>query len=331
MDKLRFSPVPDDPHDAAAYWFARERGGLMDAAEAEQFSFWRQVPAHDQAYREMLAVWRVAEAVPAAALRDIVSSPSAREKDIRRATRRRHMGWSFAAVAAMTVTGIAGHYAFRQEVIFQEQYITATGERRQVTLPDGSVVNLNTATTVVIRFYKDTRHVLLEAGEAVFSVAHDRDRPFLVEAGLGRVRVTGTLFSVRRMADKLSVGVESGSVEVSRGTWRNTEKVQLVAGNGVIVTSSTIASMPDTVDMASLSAWQQGKVVFDATPLLQVIAEINRYRERPIRGHGDFTNMRLAGVFSVDDTETFLDILPTLLPVSVLRKQDGTVMVMART
>ena len=241
------------------------------------------------------------------------------------------MGWSFAAVAAMTVTGIAGHYAFRQEVIFQEQYITATGERRQVTLPDGSVVNLNTATTVVIRFYKDTRHVLLEAGEAVFSVAHDRDRPFLVEAGLGRVRVTGTLFSVRRMADKLSVGVESGSVEVSRGTWRNTEKVQLVAGNGVIVTSSTIASMPDTVDMASLSAWQQGKVVFDATPLLQVIAEINRYRERPIRGHGDFTNMRLAGVFSVDDTETFLDILPTLLPVSVLRKQDGTVMVMART
>ncbi len=302
----------------------------MDDKEQAQFALWRADPGHDQAYREMLAIWRVAQTVPDDALRAIVSAPAA-STDIPNVVKRRHMGWSLAAIAAMAVVGFAGHYVFRQEATFTEQYATAIGERRQIKLPDGSVINLNTATTVVVRFYKDVRHVVLESGEAVFSVAHDKEMPFIVEAGLGRVRVTGTLFSVRRDDEKLFVAVESGSVEVSRGTWRSADKVQLVANHGAIVTDNAIARMPESIDMAALSAWQQGKVIFEGTALPNVIDEINRYRVHPIHLQGDFRKMRLAGVFSVDDTETFLDILPTLLPVSVLKKQDGTVLIIART
>lgn len=329
MDTRRFAHIPDDPHDAASYWFARERGGLMSAQEAEQFAQWRKHPDHDQAYREMLAVWRVAQTVPDEALRDIVATPVAQavpEKPVRR----RHMRWSLVTLATMAVVGVTGHIMLRQHASLNETYTTAAGERRQVMLPDGSVINLNTATTLTVRFYDDVRHVNLETGEAVFSVAHNKALPFIVEAGLGQVRVTGTLFRVRRDVHQLSVTVESGSVEVSRGNWRNKERYALTAGAGALVSETAITPLPAGIDVAALSAWQQGKVVFDSTPLPRVIEEMNRYRTNPIHLQGDFSKMRLAGVFSVDDTETFLQVLPTLIPVSVLKKQDGTVIILAR-
>jgi transmembrane sensor len=142
--------------------------------------------------------------------------------------------------------------------------------------------------------------------------------------------VTGTLFRVRRDVHQLSVTVESGSVEVSRGNWRSKERYDLTAGTGVLVSETAITPLPAGIDVAALSAWQQGKVVFDSTPLPRVIEEMNRYRTDPIHLQGDFSKMRLAGVFSVDDTETFLQVLPTLIPVSVLKKQDGTVIVLVR-
>jgi transmembrane sensor len=329
MDKLRFSHIPDDPHDAASYWFARERGGLMSAQEAEQFAQWCKTPENDQAYREMLAVWRVAQTVPDAALREIVATPAG-EAAPASPVKRRHMRWSLAMLATMAVVGVTGHIMLRQQATFSQTYTTAAGQRRQFTLPDGSVVNLNTATTMTVRFYDDVRHVALESGEAVFSVAHNKDLPFIVDAGLGQVRVTGTLFQVRRDAQQLSVSVESGSVEVSRGNWRSKEKLNLVAGAGAVVSDTAIAAMPAQTDVVALSAWQQGKVVFDGTPLPRVVEEINRYRTIPIHMHGDFSKMQLAGVFSIDDTDTFLTILPTLIPVSVLKKENGTVIIMAR-
>lgn len=330
MDQLRFPPLPEDPHDAASYWFARERGGLMSAQEAVQFAQWRNIPQNNQAYREILAVWRVAQTVPDEALRAIVVTPSTRSPaDM--PVKRRHLRWSLAALASIMTVGVAGHVILGQRATFSQTYATAAGQRRQVNLPDGSVINLNTATTITVRFYDAMRHVDLEAGEAVFSVTHDKDQPFIVDAGLGEVRVTGTLFCVRRDAHQLSVSVESGSVEVSRGNWRGKEKISLAAGAGVFVNGTAITPMPEHTDVLALTAWQQGKVVFDDTALPRVIDEMNRYRATPIHMQGDFSKMRIAGVFSVDDTETFLTALPTLIPVSVLKKQDDSVVILART
>lgn len=330
MDKDHFAAIPENPNDAASYWFTRVRGGLMGEAEAAQFARWRALPEHDQAYREMLAVWRVAETVPDEVLRAIVSMPP-KQETVRSAVKRRHLRWSFAVLSAAAVTGVASRYALMSGATFTRQYATDIGERRQVTLPDGSIVNLNTATTMTVHYSDDRRYVDLTSGEAVFSVASNKEKPFIVEAGLGRVRVTGTLFSVRRDTDRVSVGVESGSVEVTRGTWwwRHTEV--LATGQGVTVSADAMDRMPEGTDVSAIAAWQQGKVVFDGTALPRVVAEINRYRKQPIRLQGELMHLRIAGVFSVDDTETFLTILPALIPVSVLRKKDGTAMIIARS
>ncbi|KAG1245041.1 hypothetical protein G6F65_021459 [Rhizopus arrhizus] len=108
---------------------------------------------------------------------------------------------------------------------------TERGERRQMTLPDGSVLEINGGTRAQGKLYAGRRDVELESGEINFTVSADPARPFIVDAGSGVVRVTGTVFDVRRDADQVAVLVESGTVQVSGGHWWNLGRAVLRAGH----------------------------------------------------------------------------------------------------
>lgn len=314
--------LPRDPLDAAAYWFARDHGGLMTAGERRQFEAWRQADAaHERAYQEMLQVWGLAQAVPD---RDLHPLLSRRPAPPAVSPQRRRLTWGLAATAcAAAGAGLAWPLWGPSPTLFEQAYATARGERRRVALQDDSILTLNTATQADVRYTRDERHVALRAGEILFEVSPDKARPFIVDTDLGRVRVTGTRFNVRYDRQRLAVAVESGSVEVATGAWWRRERVLLAAGQGVSLAHAGDALQAEAVDVASLTAWRQGKAVFDNVPLAQVVDEINRYREQPIRVAAALRGIRIAGVFDVDDTRGFLAALPALIPVRVVARADG--------
>jgi transmembrane sensor len=168
------------------------------------------------------------------------------------------------------------------------------------------------------------------AGEAAFAVAHNADRPFYVHAADTVVRVTGTRFGVRRDAGQVRVTVESGSVEVRHGPWWNRDTARLTAGQTVRADTQGLAPVR-RADAGALLAWRQGRVVFRDTPLSQAVAEINRYAPQAIQlSDASVGRERIAGVFSTDDTQPFLDLLPAIAPVRVLRRLDGTPVITRR-
>ncbi|WPL79273.1 FecR domain-containing protein [Bordetella hinzii] len=320
---------PRDPLDAAAYWFARDHGGLMTADERRQFEAWRRADAaHERAYQEMLQVWDLAQAVPDRELRALLAQPAPARA---RPPGRRRFAWSLAATAcALAGAGLTWPLWRPSQPLFQQGYATARGERRRLALPDDSVLTLNTATQAEVRYTRDERRVALRAGEMLFDVTPDPARPFIVETELGRVRVTGTRFNVRYERQRLEVAVESGSVEVATGAWWRRERVRLAAGQGTTLGRAGQALRAEAVDVAALTAWRQGKAVFDNVPLAQVVDEINRYREQPIRVAAALRGIRIAGVFDVDDTRGFLAALPALIPVRVVPRADGGSELVAR-
>jgi transmembrane sensor len=95
------------------------------------------------------------------------------------------------------------------------QHFEATDSVRQVTLQDGSQVELNLGSELTYSHYKDQRRVTLKTGEAFFSVTHDTTHPFVVKAGEGKIRVTGTRFNVWMYEDQVKVNLIEGSVLVS--------------------------------------------------------------------------------------------------------------------
>lgn len=318
-----------DPRDAAAYWFARAHSARMDEAERRKFDAWRRAnPAHDREYRRACGIWNASGRLGADRLRALVQEPP--EVTRRPATARRRLMAglalaSAAAVAAMLPRWLAGDPGYAA------QYATQPGQRQQVSLPDASVVDLNTATQLSVKLYADRRVVELAAGEATFSVTPDPSRPFYVEAGGATVRVTGTRFNVRRDGDAVSVAVDSGRVEVQAGHWWNRSQVLLGVGQGTRTVADGGLAPPGKLDVGNLLAWHAGRAVFRDLPLSDAVAEMNRYGHAPIRVSGaDVAGIRISGVFSVDNPQAFLALLPAIAPVRVQTGADGAALIMRR-
>lgn len=318
-----------DPRDAAAFWFARVRSGQMDAAQQRQFDAWRQAdPAHDLEYRRACGVWNGMALVDPAKLRALAAEP---EPARRRSGLRRPLTLGLALACAALVVGVALPQWFGASPTFTQQYATQAGQRQQASLPDASVVDMNTASRLSVRLYADRRVVELEAGEATFSVTPDAQRPFYVEAGGATIRVTGTRFNVRRDADAVQVAVDSGKVDVKAGHWWNRSQVQLVGGQGTHTLADGGLSPSAKVDVPNLLAWQAGQAVFRDQPLADAVAEMNRYGRKTMRvADAKVGRIRISGVFNVDNPQAFLDLLPAIAPVRVQTASDGAVTILGR-
>lgn len=207
-----------------------------------------------------------------------------------------------------------------------EHHATAIGQRQSLELADGSSITLDGASRLEVCWHLRSRQVELHAGQALFDVAPARYRPFRVKAGPAEVQVVGTRFNLDRQADNLRVTVSEGSVAV-RGTAGST---QLGAGDQVLVRAGQLEPKQQ-VDVESFTAWQEGRLVFQRTPLREVLAALQRYRETPI--HLDdptLAELPVSGVFDSREPERLLALLPRILPVALATAPDGTLHLTAK-
>ena len=207
---------------------------------------------------------------------------------------------------------------------------TGIGERKQLQLPDGSLLELNTRSQVRVRLGKAQRQVELVAGQVMFTVAHDSQRPFVVDVGRGSVTVTGTRFEVRRDDSGADVVVESGSVRVDGASGPTGATAALTAGQRVALDTQGRLGPVTAADVDAVLAWRNGKLVFSNAALADVAREVSRYRPMPIVVDAASARMRLTGMFNTADPDSLLAALPQLLPVAVRRLPDGTAQVSAR-
>lgn len=308
--------------DEAAQWFVRLQDAELSAAERQQFEAWRREhPAHQYEFDVLRGLWSAADLLPEARLQALCAAPA--ERPGRRAVLRY-------AVAAGVVAVAIGLGVFSiQPKPYSAEFSTRLGEHRQVTLPDGSMMELNSRSVVAVHFEKGRRGVVLKSGEAMFSVEHDTRRPFVVAAGAGQVTVTGTRFDVRRDNDQTRVVVEAGTVKV-QGRAADAI-VTLTAGRGTHIDGQGNVVPAYAVNAEELTAWRTGKLVFNNATLGEVAREVSRYREQPLRvGSAAVGNLRLTSVFKANDTEALLKALPHILPVAVRALPDGSQEIISR-
>lgn len=209
-----------------------------------------------------------------------------------------------------------------------EHFSTAIGERRTLALADGSRVTLNTNSRLEMAWHLRSRRAALPVGQALFDVEHARFRPFHVDAGAAQVRVVGTAFDVRRDDRHVAVTVLRGRVEVSAPGAVNAP-VLLTAEQRVRMSGDAVGAI-ERVDVAAQTAWKDGRLLFDRMPLAAALAEIQRYRRTPIAlGDRRLAELRISGVFSTDNTDDLLQLLPQILPVKLVNASDGSVSVIA--
>ena len=306
--------------DDAARWFVRLQEPAVSADEQQRFDAWlNQHQQHRDEFQLLQGLWTAADLLPAPRLKALAENQPARRE------RRPLLRYAVAASVLAVALGLGLFSGLNHPGGYSAEFSTALGERKHVALPDGSVIDLNSRSRLQVRYDTDRRLIELSEGEAMFSVEHDSARPFVVEAGSGKITVTGTRFDVRRDVTQTRVAVEQGTVKVQGHDAPDNEFINLTAGLGTHVDAQGKVAAAYAVNPAELTAWRGGKLVFNNARLSEVAAEVSRYREQPLTvSNPDVANLRLTSVFKSADTDALLKALPSILPVAIRTLADGS-------
>ena len=198
-------------------------------------------------------------------------------------------------------------------------YSTEVGGRTLLKFADGTVVDLDTDTSVRFRMTNDERRVWLEKGEAWFHVAHNAANPFTVIVGRHRITDIGTEFLVRKNAGGMEVALLNG--RASLGT-EGAPAAMLVPGDEAVATPVSVSVTRKTgQELADELAWRRGALVFRSTRLADAVREVNRYnRTKIVIADPTIADMKLTGEIKNDNFEGFLYLAQSMMKLHVDRQ-----------
>lgn len=332
----RAAVTPEIAAEAAA-WIASLHSAERNQDMEDDFRAWQKLsPAHREAFESMTDMW---QAIPGTEAARAFAEASEREQ--LKAKRAQRAGWRWAGAASLGVLATAG-VVLVQQWRERDLYITPIGEQRSVMLEDGTRMLLNTASQARVDFGSKQRTVEVSAGEALFEVAKDASRPFVVRIAGSEVVAVGTVFSVRfedgpRQDDALTVTLVEGQVNVrptdgGGDSLRPQEAVTLKPGDRLTLqhdarpASPVVEAKVDRPNIERALAWQRHEASFDATPLSDAIAEVNRYSRTKIAMSSDVqeSNYLISGAYRTGDSAAFANAVATLYGLRV-REIDGRI------
>lgn len=294
--------------EEAADWLVRLEGGALNAEECRELEAWQaRSPEHQRAWLVVLDLKQLIGTVPGALGRAVLER--------RRAPRRAMLKSLAGLFVAAPVGWMAYRYLPWEE--WSADYRTATGERREVALPDGSRLLLNTASAVDQAFSAEARRLILHQGEILVETAPDSTRPFIVRTEQGEVRSLGTRFNVRGDGATTTGAAEVAVLEhgVAIRPAQGAGVTVLKAGEQVTFTDKQVGR--PTALTRNATAWTRGQIVADGWRLEALCAELARYRPGILRCDPAVADLRISGVFQMGDTDRALRIVAETLSVRI--------------
>ncbi|MCL7931389.1 FecR domain-containing protein [Halomonas llamarensis] len=295
--------------EAAAEWYAELREAAPDSPRHGVHRDWLdQHPSHRQAWARVEKLNQQFQTAPSGMLQPILKRA--------RSTRRRSV--ELLLILLMVGVGIlGGGWQAGLHHPLMADHATATGERRQLRLADGSLVHLNTGTALDVHFDDKQRRIHLRQGEIqVATAASDDKRPFFVTTAEGRVRALGTRFLVRRQGDQSRVTVLEHAVDIHPAQAQGAV-TRLDAGyQAQFSDNQTTPPQPVTGRPA---AWVQGQLIVSDWSLARFVEELSRHHKGVLSHDADVADLRISGAFHLHSTDALLDNLAGTLPVRIRR------------
>ncbi len=321
---------PDTPQAQALQWLVAAQSGNFSPAQQQALQQWlAQSPAHQHAFLQAQQLWQDTGLTDT-----LIFAPQMQSAPAQRSCWQslRHgwqqlteplRPWHYAVTACFGLLLTALLWVEQQpqsesdRLVYQSSY----QGNRQINLPDGSVLSLSGRTAVVVRYSARQRDLQLQYGAAHFQVAKDSSRPFVVTADQLQVRAVGTAFTVRR-EDDVKVAVDEGVVAVSNHEWGVAPSQRLQQGQQIQFSSRTGYSNIRPYDATSALSWRSGRLRYQQTPLAEVLAEVNRYRQTPIKlADASLATLPITATLTIDQSELLLDGLRVTHQLKIRQEQ----------
>ena len=325
--------IPNPAEEMASLWAARLDGGVLSKPEQAELDAWlAESPDRRALLEDYCGVSaKLDRLLPALAAEGRVVIP---QRD-RPARARWTPGWVAAGAFAAAAVAVAAFWLGRPGM-GPERIASPVAQRRAFMLSDGTRVELNANTSLLVENGRAERRVRLADGEAFFEVTKDKSRPFIVETPAGSVRVTGTQFDVRTEAtSELIVTVVEGSVQVRPGA----DAAAQSEGPVMLGPGDRLSVAEGSVDLTALSAdaleddmaWREGKMVCVHMPLSELLSRVAHFHGRSITTTPGASDLKISGRTSLDDCDQFFKDLEFIEPkVHVTIGPDGAARVSLR-
>ena len=352
--------------DEAANWILRlEREDGLSSQEKEDLTEWLDQSAfHRESFERLVSIWSDANILTELAV-PIPQKTSYFDWLFKPAISSQ-MKLGIATFVMLSVIGLGAFVLLKQPVQRNGVVYTEVGDQKTVNLVDGSILKLNTHSKVRVEYSAENRNIYLLSGEAHFIVAKNKQRPFNVYAGNGRINAIGTAFSVYLKDGAVDITVSEGRVGVASIDESNVdvpnveksikgndeEEIKLVApppttkrlgtlqaGEAGVIVSQLDENSEKTltfdrlseiteVQVANRIAWTNGVLIFSGEPLNDVVKEISRYTNVNIEfAEPELKRIRIGGHFPVGETETMFSSLETSFGLQVTRLSSDRVLI----
>jgi transmembrane sensor len=301
----------------AANWLTRLHDEDVSDVDRQAFHAWCEAdPRHAVAIERMRGLWGSLDTLPA--------KPARRALNRAFAPQRRRG----AQVVGLLGVVVCGWLGVQHLPVWMADQRTGVGERRQVALEDGSQLQLNSNSAVDVKFDGHQRVIELLQGELWVDVAKDAQRPFVVRTDQGTATALGTRYLVKRAADGTTVVTVIESTVAVQGD--TSEAVKVSAGQRAVLDHGR-AQAPRAIGNTDPDAWTRGLLKVNDQPLDEVLQTLASYRHGMVRFDPQaLHNLRVSGVFKLDDTAAALSTLADNLPIQVEYFTDLLVVVKPR-
>ncbi|MBW2366896.1 MAG: FecR domain-containing protein [Deltaproteobacteria bacterium] len=340
----------------AVEWVLKLKSGELPPEDQAQFDAWLcESSKNAEKFKLINALWESTETLREDAFTSQVMNrrgvtekeQPAREKPIQSLTKQTRFRWAASAAALLVI--IVSAVLTQSYLGTEKMYRTDTGEQRSIYFDDGSFIHLDSETHIAAAFDEKIRHIDLEKGRALFSVAHDPNRPFVVTVGTINVRALGTKFNVDKLDDmRVAVAVTEGKVKVTKAKddevlgkkipfatieapqpkpgksiAQYNEKMEnlraeiISTGEAIVVDDREKKYQVKQVNLKQANAWREGRLHFSKAHLPDVIGEINRYlKKKIVIGDERLNDVEINMNFDIKHCKYFLDTLHDVVPVT---------------
>ncbi|AEJ10717.1 FecR family protein [Pseudomonas asiatica] len=294
----------------AIQWMLRLRESGHDPALQQQCAQWRSARhEHEQAWQRVLHLHQELDlrAIPGAgvALQTLETSQ-----------RRLHRRQALKLLGGVAMAGSAAWLGKDLDAVsaWAADYATGTGERRSFPLADGSLMQLNTRSAVDVVFNDQQHLIRLKQGELMITC--NSQRPLLVQTRDALLEGFEGRFVARQDSDCTRVSVSHGKVAIHRP---GNGQLQWIESGQNWRLDAQGAHRLESVDMDAM-AWSEGLIVTRDMRLFDFLAQVSRYRHGYLTCSDEIADLRLSGVFRLEDPEQLLQLLPRTLPVRVRQR-----------
>lgn len=307
--------------EEARYWLSCKQEG-MDLDTNQKFLAWIALSSiHQKIYYEEKE------------FRDSVISLSKQykkntvnqvKKDLRREKTFTQKLTIFAPLAASFLIVCYFTLFTKPDIVYSNNIVTNHKILQNIVLPDKSQITLDAKTNIDILYTKNTREVFLKKGKVTLDVSSNKEVPFYVKSNEILVQVIGTKFEVIKQKDKINISVLEGIVNIRKGTTQKSKILaRLTKGDILNISNKGTINKLEKKPIEEIAQWRNEKLVFEQTPLKQVVSEFQKYLTLEIKV--DIINNEsypITGTFGIYDFEKFLTLIPLIYPINIERKNE---------